>query len=76
MIRKIIVGVNPKDALAYVVGNHAGNDGTIVAIEVDERTFAKYGRKDYVIYIQNADGTMPWKEIIGMPVVVENDCKF
>ena len=46
------------------------------AIELDERTFAKYGRKDYTIYIQNADGTMPWKEIIGMPVVIENDCKF
>lgn len=76
MIRKIIIGQNPKDALAYVVGNPAGNDGVIVAIELDERTFVKYGRKDYTIYIQNQEGTSAWKEVVGMPVVIENDCKF
>ena len=75
MIRKIIIGTNPKDALAYFVGMRAG-DGTVVAIELDDREYTKYGTKSYDIFIESEEGTMKWKRIEGMPVIIENDCRF
>lgn len=75
MIRKIIIGSNPKDAMAYVVG-HEINGSIIKQIELDERTLALTGRSEYLIYIQNSEGVMPWKRIEGLPVIVEYDCNF
>lgn len=75
MIRKIIIGINPKDALAYFVGMRAG-DGTVVAIELDERDYIKNGSKSYDIFIESEEGTMKWKRIENMPVIIENDCRF
>ena len=42
LIRKIVIGQNPKDAMAYFVGQKAG-DAIVDSIVMDERTFAKYG---------------------------------
>lgn len=76
LIRKIVIGQNPKDGMAYFVGMRVG-DGKIVVIEFNERDFYKTGVKSYKIYIETlGEGTMLWKEIVNMPVVVEYDLKF
>ncbi len=75
IIRKIIIGQNPKDALAYFVGMRAGQS-EVSAIEFDERALTKHGIKSYNIYIQNEDSTMLWKRIEDMPVTIEYDCNF
>lgn len=72
MIRKIIIGLNPKDAMAYFVGMSAGG-GKVVAIQKDEDS-----RLDsiYKIFIESEDGTILWKEITNLPTIIEYDCKF
>jgi hypothetical protein len=75
IIRKIIIGQNPKDALAYFIGMRAGQS-EVSAIELDDRAFTKYGMKCYNIYIQSEDGTMLWKRVEDMPVTIEYDCHF
>ncbi len=75
IIRKIIVGINPKDAMAYYVGMRAG-DGKISAIILDDKYMYQYSRSRYLVYMENSEGTILWKGIENMPVVVEYDCKF
>jgi hypothetical protein len=72
MIRKIVIGVNPKDAMAYYIGMNAG-DGKIVAIE---KNFNDFGEPVVFIFIQTDQGTSVWKEVFGMPMIIEYDCKF
>ena len=73
MIRKIVIGLNPKDAMAYYVGMNAG-DGKIVAIE---KNAMPTGAVDVLIFIQTEQGTSLWKEVVGgMPIIIEYDCKF
>ena len=76
LIRKIIIGQNPKDAMAYYVGQRAG-ESIIDSIVLDERCFVKYGILRYLVYIYNeSEGTMLWKTIDDMPVLIEHDCDF
>jgi hypothetical protein len=75
MIRKIIVGPNPKDAMAYVVGMRAGT-GEVDSIVRDDAALYKYGRTIFRIYIKNDDGVMEWKSIENMPVMLEYDLNF
>ena len=75
MIRKIIIGTNPKDAIAYVVGMRAGL-GEIDSIVRDEHTLYKYGRTIYRIYIKTEEGLMEWKSIENMPIMLEYDLNF
>lgn len=75
MIRKIIVGPNPKDAMAYVVGMRAGT-GEVDSIVRDDVALYKYGRTIFRIYIKNEDGVMEWKSIENMPVMLEYDLNF
>lgn len=76
MIRKIIIGRDPKNALAYVIGMKAGN-GTVSAIMHDERHLMTYGINRYLIYIEiDNEGTILWKAVDNMPVIVEYDCNF
>ena len=42
LIRKIVIGQNPKDAMAYFVGQRAGG-ATVDSIVLDDRLFAKHG---------------------------------
>jgi len=72
MIRKIVIGLNPKDAMAYYIGMNAG-DGKIVAIE---KNFSEFGDVVILIFIQTEQGTSLWKEVMGMPMIIEYDCKF
>ena len=51
LIRKIIIGRDPKDAMAYYVGMRAG-DGKVSAIVMDEEHLYRYQKKD-ISYIYN-----------------------
>lgn len=75
MIRKIVIGRDPKDAMAYYVGMRAGT-GKVAAIIEDEAHLHKYLKKRYLIYIENEEGTMLWKSIDDMPCILEYDLKF
>jgi len=75
MIRKIVIGRDPKDAMAYYVGMRAGA-GKVVAIIQDEAYLQKYSSIRYIIYVENEEGTMIWKVIDGMPCILEYDLKF
>lgn len=76
IIRKIIIGQNPKDGMAYYVGMNAGG-GTVSAITNDDRALALYGINRYLIYIHiDGEGTMLWKAVDNMPSIVEYDCRF
>lgn len=69
MIRKIIIGVNPKDAMAYFIGMPAGGGQVVAIVENDEVD-------RFEVFIENTEGTLHWKSIKNMPVIVEYDCKF
>ena len=75
MIRKIVIGRDPKDAMAYYVGMRAGA-GKVAAIVQDEAWLYKYSVVRYNIYIENEEGTMLWKTVDNMPCIVEYDLKF
>ena len=77
VIRKIIIGKDPQDAMAYYVGMKAGN-GKVSAIILDERYLHKYGKSRYLVYLQdNDDNTQAlWKGIDDMPCMLEFDCNF
>jgi hypothetical protein len=75
MIRKIVIGRDPKDAMAYYVGMRAGA-GKVVAITQDEAYLHKYGSVRYLIYVENEEGTMLWKAVDNMPCIIEYDIKF
>ena len=72
MIRKIIIGRDPKNAMAYYTGMRIG-DGEISAIVTDEQHLYKYGKKRYLIYIENREGILLWKSVDEMPCIVEYD---
>lgn len=75
LIRKIVVGVNPKDAMAYFVGQRAGGS-TVDAIVLDRNNPAVNGKR-YLIYVSDPrKGTMLWKSVENMPCLIEYDCDF
>ena len=51
VIRKIIIGRDPKDAMAYYVGMRAGS-GEVSAIVLDDEHLHRYDKKRYLVYIQ------------------------
>jgi len=75
LIRKIVVGKDPKNGMAYYVGMRAGT-GEVSAIVEDERQLHKYGKQRYLIYIENEDGLSLWKAIDEMSCVIEFDLNF
>ncbi len=75
LIRKIVVGPNPKDAMAYYVGMRAG-EGKVSFIEEDEAALFRHGTRKYKVYIEDSENTYLWKSIENQPVMVEYDCKF
>ena len=75
LIRKIVVGPNPKDAMAYYVGMRAG-EGKGSFIEEDEASLNRHGGKKYKVFIEDSENTYLWKSIENQPVMVEYDCKF
>ena len=76
LIRKIVIGRDPKEAMAYYVGMRAG-DGKISTILLDERYRHNLGIDRYLVYMQNADESQVlWKSVVDMPCIVEYDCNF
>ena len=75
LIRKVIIGPNPKDAMAYYVGMKAGR-GKVSHIEEDERALFKHNIRRYNVYLQDEDSTYIWKTIENQPVLIEYDCNF
>tara|TARA_R110000751_G_scaffold83782_1_gene167940 strand:- start:359 stop:595 length:237 start_codon:yes stop_codon:yes gene_type:complete len=75
IIRKIIIGRDPKDAMAYYVGMRAGN-GEVSAIVLDDRHLHNHGKTRYLVYVQREDGQILWKAVDEMPCIIEFDCNF
>lgn len=77
LIRKIVIGKDPKDAMAYYVGMRVGRDGGEVStIVLDERHEVKHGKTRYLVYISQDDNQMLWKAVDEMPCIVEYDLSF
>ena len=75
LIRKIVVGRDPKNGMAYYIGMRAGV-GEVSAILEDDRHLHKFGKKRYLIYIESYEGTLLWKAIDEMPCMLEFDLNF
>ena len=75
LIRKIVIGKEPKDGMAYYLGMRAGK-GEVSAILEDDRHLHKFGKKRYLIYIENNEGTLLWKAVDEMPCMIEFDLNF
>tara|TARA_R100001510_G_scaffold10421_3_gene8007 strand:- start:4488 stop:4724 length:237 start_codon:yes stop_codon:yes gene_type:complete len=75
LIRKIVIGRDPKDAMAYFLGMKVG-DGKVSAIVFDEESMARHNRSRYLVYLQREDGQVAWKSIDSMPCIVEYDLNF
>lgn len=76
IIRKIVIGRDPKDAMAYFIGMRAGG-GEVSTIVFDEELLYKHGKKRYLIYLQQPDGAQVlWKSVDDMPCIIEYDCNF
>ena len=75
LIRKIIIGRDPKDAMAYFVGMRAGQ-GKVSTIELDGAHLHHYGKMRYLVYIQTDDGQVLWKSVDDMPCIIEYDLNF
>lgn len=75
LIRKIVVGKDPKDGMAYFVGMRAGG-GKVSAILEDERHLQKFGFKRYLVYVETGEETMLWKTVDSMPCLLEYDLDF
>lgn len=77
LIRKIVIGKDPKDAMAYYVGMRVGREGGEVStIVLDERHEVKHGKTRYLVYISQDDNQMLWKAVDEMPCIVEYDLSF
>ena len=75
VIRKIVVGRDPKDGMAYYVGMKAGR-GEVCAIIYDEAYLVRWSKTRYLVYLQTEDSQVLWKSIDEMPCMLEFDCNF
>ena len=76
LIRKIVIGRDPKDAMAYYIGMRAGR-GEVSAIILDDEHLFRYGSKRYLIYLQEEDESQVlWKAVDNMPCMIEFDLNF
>ena len=75
IIRKIIVGNDPLKAMAYYVGQKAG-EAEVDCIVLDAEHLHRYKERRYLIYIKGDSGIMLWKAVESSPVLLEFDCNF
>ena len=75
LIRKIVVGRDPKNGMAYYVGMKAGA-GEVCAIVHDERHLSRWGKDRYLVYLDTDNTQVLWKSIDEMPCMLEFDCNF
>lgn len=74
-IRKIVIGKDPKNGMAYYLGMKAG-EGKVSAILQDDRHLHNHGKTRYLIYVEREDGTLLWKAVDEMPCLLEFDLDF
>ena len=78
-IRKISVGKNyPEGAIHFLVGKQVtlqGEQFTVSSI-IQNEEYAKEEKIAYDIYLENSGGTVLWKTIYDVPVVIENNINF
>jgi hypothetical protein len=75
LIRKIVIGPNPKDGMAYYVGMRAGG-GEVCAIVLDEQHLHRYSKTRYLVYIEVDETQALWKAVDEMPCIIEFDLNF
>lgn len=75
LIRKIIVGRDPKNGMAYYVGMKTSG-GNVSSIIQDDRYLHVNNKIRYIVYLQTDEGQVPWKSIDDMPCIVEYDQNF
>ena len=75
LIRKIVIGPDPKNGMAYFVGMRAG-DKKVSAIIQDESYLHKFGKCRYLVYTEGTEGTELWKAVDDMPCLLEFDLNF
>ena len=76
MIRKIIIGTDPLNAMAYYIGQRAG-EAKVDTIILDDKYLHTYKQKRYLIYIKHpSDGVMLWTSVEDVPVLIEYDLNF
>ena len=78
-IRKLSVGKNfPDGAIHYQVGKTVNLQGTpygVSRIEINKDLKAE-GKTAYDIFLTNEEGTVLWKTVVDMPVIIENNINF
>jgi hypothetical protein len=74
-VRKIIIGQDPKNGMAYYVGMRAG-EGNVSAIVLDTEFLHKFASTRYLIYVNTDGENALWKSVNGMPVIIEYDLNF
>lgn len=74
-VRKIVIGKDPKNGMAYYVGMRAG-EGKVSAIVLDTEFLHKFGATRYLVYAEQNEETFLWKSINQMPCIIEYDLNF
>lgn len=78
-IRKISVGREfPDGAIHYQVGKTVNLQGVPYGVSqiLINRELKHEGRTAYDIFLTNEEGTVLWKTIIDMPIIIENNINF
>lgn len=75
LIRKIVIGKDPKNGMAYFIGMRAG-DKNVSAIIQDEAYLHEHSKSRYLVYIGDEKGIVLWKAIDDMPCILEFDLDF
>tara|TARA_R110002020_G_scaffold95258_1_gene228627 strand:+ start:256 stop:495 length:240 start_codon:yes stop_codon:yes gene_type:complete len=76
VIRKIIIGRDPKDAMAYYIGMRVG-PSKVSTIVQDEGYLHRYGKNRYLVYLQDEESIQTlWKAVDDIPCMLEFDLDF
>lgn len=75
IIRKIVIGPDPKNAMAYYVGMKVSN-GAVSLIQLDDWAMSVKGIRRYLVYVSTDEGTELWKSIEETPCIIEFDLDF
>ena len=76
LIRKIVVGKDPKNAMAYFIGMRVG-ENKVSDIVHDEKHLYHHGINRYEIYVEQQDkSNILWKVVEEVPCTIEFDLNF
>lgn len=71
-IRKITMGPDPLNGLAFAVDQTKGVPGKIVEIKDDKNYLMQTGREKILVIVENYENVVyVWKEIFNVPFVLE-----